>query len=725
MIDYKELFESSVNSSITDIFFQGCLTYRTKLDRLNTAISLLRVAGGIIHSLWIQSKVAPEDFSMGNEVNVCFDNFWAGRHEMSAPFILNILQQIDFSQSTGVYEALITKNPVFNDFAILVDKYNKLPYKKFESYYKSMHDKNEGNYTIFSTLLKSLPMLKKVNFVYKTDSNKLFFRIDGMDKRLEFPAFPVIHKRNMTVDDKVKPFFLHLYMIDRTEPSIAMCYTQIDSEYIVDRVNLHSQIQFDSSYRNWVTIAQRVNLANLRPVMIEQNCGEGYRKIVRLSTCLAKALESDKTRLERFHNRFKVDLVKLMKHSEGNDLKSILTVIFLDQGINCVLEAVRAHEIYKSLINYLCSNEQRAARIIGKCEKAIMEQMEKLDQYFLKQNSKKDMIYNSVEDDIRINSIIAAAGDSDNIEYSDFIETIITRIDCIKNLLGADHEVETKLIVANKYLERTLRFLIAFYEGLGVYARLRSEKEMPVSQLEEHFLDKVRESVSRQRGASAGKLLAYFRNMLTCFSNKMENLAFEFRNDESYATYKCMESLIGRKEVCSIKQFNKLTQEIVEGINRCKHDGIKPSPTLTEADEILNKLITFMHFLRFGKANCIDPIYPVVLSFHMSQRTRNGVVFSRYTAVPYDEYTVKDVSIVTQDSFDSYENYYCLPNTKNSSHKWWIEPFFIKCSKVDRLFLNDTDEKRAGDIPIHGEILSDIEEGLRLGVDENGSEECA
>jgi hypothetical protein len=153
--------------------------------------------------------------------------------------------------------------------------------------------------------------------------------------------------------------------------------------------------------------------------------------------------------------------------------------------------------------------------------------------------------------------------------------------------------------------------------------------------------------------------------------------------------------------------FNKLANSHwISVFNRLKHD--KSTGSLSNevsSDEIVSfatDTIKIFAFLQFGERlfeldSAIRelkplshrmPIYPMVVSFREQHRIRDGLVTYSYKIHRSDGLGAEaseSVNIMTPHEYIANEDYYCIPFHKRMMSKWLLDPFLIRCSKLDEI----------------------------------------
>ena len=166
--------------------------------------------------------------------------------------------------------------------------------------------------------------------------------------------------------------------------------------------------------------------------------------------------------------------------------------------------------------------------------------------------------------------------------------------------------------------------------------------------------------------------------------------------------------LIGRPEVCKLKALNDLANNDWLGtFNRLKHDNptgsLSPEVSSDELISFADRTIRIFNYLQYGNVKVLNmseaarkaeplsrrlPVYPMVVSFREQHRKRDGLVVYSYKIHRSDGFGADDraaVNIMTPHQYIANEDYYCIPYHKRTTDKWLLDPFLIRCNKIDEI----------------------------------------
>jgi hypothetical protein len=241
-----------------------------------------------------------------------------------------------------------------------------------------------------------------------------------------------------------------------------------------------------------------------------------------------------------------------------------------------------------------------------------------------------------------------------------------------------------------KLVERTFRFLFVFYSGLQGYHQSLEKYQGDYQNCERAMLEAARRA-HRESHKSATQLISQFSDLCRKLNHKGPP-----------------DRLIGRPEVCKLKTLGNLANDEWMGVfNRLKHDkSTGRLPQEVSGDELLNfadRTIKIFNYLQYGNEKALDmseaarravplsqrlPVYPMVVSFREQHRKRDGLVVYSYKIHRSDGFGADDrsaVNIMTPHQYSGNEDYYCIPYHKRTTDKWLLDPFLIRCSKIDEI----------------------------------------
>lgn len=333
--------------------------------------------------------------------------------------------------------------------------------------------------------------------------------------------------------------------------------------------------------------------------------------------------------------------------------------------------------------------------------------------------------------------------------YAESIMMKLQKIDSIVERCGALNSI----IYINKMLERVLRTLIPFYEGILAYAKCR-EKMMEKYPLNERHKEGILREVQTEcerafferaeivlngakeiaedgeaavskiaganrqkpvKQATLGELLQIFRELC----KRMD--ATNGKSAKFSEEHLLLHSVIGRRQICDISTFDSIIEcdkDDFVGIsdypksmpaffNCFKHD--KPSAELVAQDprviknyigyirdlfEFFNINGDFKHRRKTNAVNNIgDPIFPYVVRYSEKNENRDRCSVCQYIISADGGFEDKKIKLLTEYEYDMNELYYCIPNEESSTQNWWVSPFLISCRRFDQLLLGKTEAK--------------------------------
>ena len=334
--------------------------------------------------------------------------------------------------------------------------------------------------------------------------------------------------------------------------------------------------------------------------------------------------------------------------------------------------------------------------------------------------------------------------------YAESIMMKLQKLDSAVERSGALNSV----IFINKMLERVLRTLIPFYEGILAYAKCREKilegyslndrhKESVLrevqSKCEEAFFDRVKtvldgaEDANEQestvpvskitysnrqkpiRQSTLGELLQIFRELC----KRMD--ATNGKTAKFGEEHLLLHSVIGRRQICDVSIFDSIVEcdkEDFIGIseypknmaaffNCFKHD--KPSAELVAQDpRVIKNYIGYIRdlfeffningdFKNRRKTNATnnisDPIFPYVVRYSEKNENRDRCSVCQYIINADGGFEDKRIKLLTEYEYDMNELYYCIPNEESSTQNWWVSPFLISCRRFDQILLGKMEDK--------------------------------
>lgn len=272
-------------------------------------------------------------------------------------------------------------------------------------------------------------------------------------------------------------------------------------------------------------------------------------------------------------------------------------------------------------------------------------------------------------------------------------------VESLKSLKGKSNE-EVCLAIRGT-LGVVLERITCFYAGIFAYGEKKLEydkksesKLLPLEEIKmyQNSCEEAFEQAAREKWEALGALssekgiLAILEQFLalcdSCSPNGGTAPLFG-RSKESRALY----TVLGKYSILDTEALRKELQ----------FGQVKDlSPETVEW--WLDKSIRLMHFLATGDfADTTDTsqyflhaIAPAVASYNSFSNSKYGYdTATFYLTIDVDGNNVadyhKEISILSEFSYDMHTQYYCLPNVVRSNEKWWIDPFVIKCKLIDTI----------------------------------------
>lgn len=334
--------------------------------------------------------------------------------------------------------------------------------------------------------------------------------------------------------------------------------------------------------------------------------------------------------------------------------------------------------------------------------------------------------------------------------YAESIMMKLQKIDSIVERCGALNSI----IYINKMLERVLRTLIPFYEGILAYAKCREKllekyplnerhKESTLREVQkecerafferaEIVLDGVKESVEQNNDASLSKNVNFNRQkplrqatlgeLLQIFRELCKRMDTTNGKSAKFGEeHLLLHSIIGRRQICDISIFDSIIecdkddfigisnypQSMPAFFNCFKHD--KPTAEIVAQDprviknyigyirdlfEFFNINEDFKHRKKINVTSDIsDPIFPYVVRYSEKNENRDRCSVCQYIISADGGFEDKKIKLLTEYEYDMNELYYCIPNKESSTQNWWVSPFLISCRRFDNLLLGKTEVK--------------------------------
>jgi len=551
-------------------------------------------------------------------------------------------------------------------------------------------------YDCFTQLILSLPILAQTSF-------------DG--DGFKFPEF-----------DDVVPKFPYLYRSNKYSGVMFLnCFKQALSQPLVvyrgGRSDYREDLRLsDDQLTQYDFMREVLGFKERRQTRsgIVHLFGHTYKPFENLARVIAK------TRNDAAVKAFVAQYEGQISVSGGHPLESeelmadFVTLALAELGPTKVLRSIIRHG-WSITERYLEGLEKlgvcKASEWEGKLEQRVREKKISLMNFLQLAPTFKVKVFGEIELDSRCWCLLNAAGlviDSP----SDYFESIGTKIETQKTFNAQFHPDDFWSVGVRtaRLIERTLKFLIAFYSGLHAYYRSwQSTTTDDFGTFETAMIKEAGRAYHSSR-LTPGQLIGRFREMC---------------NDKEYK--RVAEKLLGRDTICDVDEFKRFTEEnltsvadelspssesadetanLVDMINKVKHDKgwLKPEDVRRFLDQTLQLLV----FLRDGQS--LDqnlsvpdrlcqslPVYPAVVSFREQHRKRDGLVVSNYKVYSHDWDVDEDsddptrvaslnIKIFSPREYTPNEDYYCIPFHKRTTPEWLLDPFLISCSKLNSSF---------------------------------------
>jgi len=701
---YKTLIEKYVDDSLLSYIFP-CLVaeFKNAYDKVQVTQRLIKFSGVLFHLLWVQSK-AYKSLFISSELEDCFQLFWNGKYINNSAFPLQIIDYANQSLNKDFKEYLVKQSDVYAKWAIIINQYMNMEYKEF-------NDLNHPYYELLEELLISLPILK--NSLIEKDNDgtiNLAIRISKKNTIMT-EVYPIV-KEYDSHDNK----YLYLHNVRKEENDYIFTYTTIDGD-VVQSESSRSNKKF---YPCWLNIIGKVEENGMNHFVLNKLVGNSYNIINKLGYCFSDVNQKSPERLkmqEELFYEFRDELEDMK--CNNRPILDKYTALLLRVGSTQVVRHIIEQQtiLYVDYLKKICNDENKYRLYEKYIEDNIQEQNNIIDRYFrvdIEKNGIRD-IKKKRKIDIICAVIMMAAGD-EGINIPCYVETLIDKIEILKKLKCNDN-MTGKVVDAGKMLERTIRFLIVYYTMLVSYAQVffieskqsadvniiieKSEKEA-----QKVIKKTVKELQAMPLGLLINKLLELCKELSPSITNDCKNQENKAETqkinrvfDSKVFKYEIFSKFTERVEMCKFQKLEELTGNLTKYINQSKHDLLSVDYFISNnlSNSFIDDVLKFMDFLRYntyeekevetGRYLTYDPIYPMVVSFERVYRNKDGIILSEYKMVT-DDRLINNIKMISLYNYEAQEEYYCLPNVSKIFGEWWIEPFLIKCSFIDREILN-------------------------------------
>lgn len=627
-----------------------------------TASAICKFSALLIQAYWLLGALRKRPSGIPKHLNEHLLQIWAGNQTFTEGSAISILQEAAHLDSSNGAQMVIDAEAFIPWGEHFLQKRPSV-----KSFLKSL--RGEDWYAAFDSLITALPVLGTTDF---TGTGFVF------KDEPELPVFPFLHRsiergRN-------------LYLYDFDQSATKIVFEDPYSDYTED---LMLQ-DYPALNERYVEIRELLGLANVRESVLYL-FGSGYKHIERLAITIANNQSPALNRVIREGRK------RLDTSSDEMGKEEVVTLLLASQGPTTVLKQLLTdEELFEA---YLYNLEEQTYKPKGYWVK-LYEDMRsrKLANFqgYLDLDAKlREQTIPKFELELKCWCICKAAGFTIN-DPLDYVEGMGVKLAMLENFLGAiqdDPENQQKVLglgtQIQKLVERTFRFLIVFYSGLrGYYNKLEQDgADYPAC---EKGLFEAARRAHRDSHKSAAQLIAQFTELC-------RNMSHAGPPDR----------LLGRPDVCSLTTLGKLANNSwVSIFNRLKHD--KSTGSLSKevsSDEVMsfaNETFRIFNFLQYGerlfdlqaavrKVKPLSqrmPTYPMVVSFREQHRIRDGLVTYSYKIHRSDGLgpdETDSVNIMTPHEYIANEDYYCIPFHKRTMNNWLLDPFLIRCSKLDEI----------------------------------------
>lgn len=290
-------------------------------------------------------------------------------------------------------------------------------------------------------------------------------------------------------------------------------------------------------------------------------------------------------------------------------------------------------------------------------------------------------------------SAIAAAeeGFQTDCFHTDNIQQQIIMLEASKNATAAK-----KRELVEYALGDTFRRLICFYKGIFKYGK-----------------EKIKfDNASRKELLSAEDIRAYQKTAEDAFMKEAKKSAEELKSVSS--ALELIRRFVRLCEECCGSEISVAQQRSTQSrqlyavlgknaiMNQADFDKILSPDTATSINEgnvdwWLDVAIKLLQFLSTGsstgRSSLFSPYHavaPMVAGYNNRNKSKDGYDTATFALIfDANELNGKgmEINMLSEFIYEISMRYYCLPNIVRSNNKWWIDPFVIKCSDFDAIFL--------------------------------------
>jgi hypothetical protein len=124
-----------------------------------------------------------------------------------------------------------------------------------------------------------------------------------------------------------------------------------------------------------------------------------------------------------------------------------------------------------------------------------------------------------------------------------------------------------------------------------------------------------------------------------------------------------------------------------------KHD--KQDLSKDEMETFISNTINLFEFFRDGTVSdkppspSLEPVYPMAIAFREEHRKRDGLMIYNYQICSPSGQEQPEINLLTPREYIPNTEYYCIPLFNRSTRRWWLDPFLIRCSTLDEVFMDE------------------------------------
>jgi hypothetical protein len=522
-------------------------------------------------------------------------------------------------------------------------------------------------------------------------------------------------------------------------------YEVVEDKSILSYYSLNGSIYFcgllPTKNFKWAEIEG--NTAKQSPIIVKSMSSLSFQYIGKLALALSDSIRpATKDKLYELFSEKYYDVFELgFKKQEELNWDVIITFLIVEEGPTALLEIILDEpgfyfeKILKNLeIRYHDIVEVRekkfVQRIKNEYKEAYEREIELLKKYTGSSTGGDDN--DEIACSLMANGIINGFADLECLpkkSETPFVESFVARIRKINKIMVSNESTKGKTLKINEELERTFRYIIPFYHGIFAYQQQKEEelnkpenkekidmtqnnieKEILFIECQKKFQVAVKQCIKKIHRLPLGDLVDEFRSL--CISISVGQR--EGGDDENAIRWKMLKSALGRDNICSVKNFNRVLKikkpegldssikppsDIVNFINNEKHaNGHRTKrANFVMFDDFCDSVKALLYFFMYnrgckrerswgGRQFSFEPIYPYVVRYSTKSESRDGYHnLCSFTIFPSDESLSSEVKILSQRDYIINEKYYCIPNKNMSTCRWWIEPILIPCGCYDEL----------------------------------------